>query len=138
MDDAVDPVCRRVTTHPDLITLDAVPVPGKRVKDDLAADLDHHASLVWPGLEEVTVRWRGGYGYVTAWTSEDDGVPVCRLEYLGLDDTWAFALYDPATDTYTDSLLPDGHPEGSPQDALDCAVRLHLTGIADKPIDEDH
>ena len=39
---------------------------GKRVKDDLAADLDHHASLVWPGLEEVTVRWRGGYGYVTA------------------------------------------------------------------------
>jgi hypothetical protein len=36
-------------------------------------------------LEEVTIRWRGGYGYITAWTSEDDGVPVCRLEYLQLD-----------------------------------------------------
>ena len=120
-----------------LITLDVVPVPGKRVKDGLAADLDHHASIVWPGLEEVTVRWRGGFGYVTAYISEDEGVSVCRLEYLGFDDIWGFALYDPATDTYTDSLLPDGHSEGSPQDALDCAVRLHLTGIADKPIDDD-
>ena len=126
-----------MTTPAIMITLDVVPVPSKRVKDDLAADLDHHASIAWPGLEEVTVRWRGGYGYVTAWTSEDEGVPVCRLEYLGLDDVWGFALHDPATDTYTDSLLPDGHPEGNAHDALDCAVRLHLTGIADKPIDED-
>ena len=62
---------------------------------------------------------------------------TCRLEYLGIDDVWGFALYDPAIDTYTDSLLPDGHPEGDPRDALDCAVRLHLTGIADTPIEDD-
>jgi hypothetical protein len=120
-----------------MLTLDVVPVPGERVKDDLAADLDHHASIVWPGLEEVTVRWRGSCGYVTAYIGEDEGVPICRLEYLGLDDTWAFALYDPATDTYTDTVLPDGQPAGSPQDTLDCAVRAHLTGIADQPIDGD-
>lgn len=112
-------------------------IPSKRVKDDLAADLDHHASQAWPGLEEVTIRWRGSHGYVTAWTSEDDGIPVCRLGYLGLDDVYGFALHDPTTNTYTDSLLPDGHPEGSPQDALDCAVRLHLTGIADQPLDDE-
>jgi len=137
MDSAVSQACQHVTTPAIILTLDVVSVPSKPVKDDLAADLDHHASLVWPGLEEVTVRWRGGYGYLTAYISEDEGVPICRLEYLGLDDTWGFALYDPATDTYTDTLLPDGQPAGSPQDALDCAVRLHLTGIADKPIDED-
>jgi hypothetical protein len=137
MDGAVSRACQHVTTPAIMLTLDVVSMPSKRVKDDLAADLDHHASLVWPGLEEVTVRWRGGYGYVTAYISEDEAVPICRLEYLGLDDIWGFALHDPATDTYADSLLPDGHPEGSPQDALDCAVRLHLTDIADKPIDED-
>jgi len=65
------------------------------------------ASIVWPGLEEVTIRWRGSYGYVTAWTSEDDGVPVCRLEYLGVDDVWGFALYDPATDTWDDAAIAD-------------------------------
>lgn len=137
MDSAGPRACQHVTTPAIMLTLNVVPVPSKRVKDDLAADLDHHASLAWPGLEEITVRWRGGYGYVTAWTSEDDGVPVCRLEYLGFDDVWSFALYDPATDTYTDSVLPDGHPEGSPQDALDCAIRLHLAGTADTPTDED-
>jgi hypothetical protein len=137
MDSAVSRACQHVTTPAIMITLDLVPIPSKRVKDDLAADLDHHASLAWPGLEEITVRWRGGYGYVTAYISEDEGVPICRLEYLGLDDTWAFALYDPATDTYTDTLLPDGQPAGNPQDTLDCAVRAHLTGIANQPIDDD-
>jgi hypothetical protein len=137
MDSAASRACQHVTTPAIMLTLNVVSMPSKRVKDDLAADLDHHASLVWPGLEEVTVRWRGGYGYVTAYISEDEGVPICRLQYLGLDDTWAFALYDPATDTYTDTLLPDGKPAGSPQDTLDCAVRIHLTGIADQPIADD-
>jgi hypothetical protein len=33
----------------------------------------------------------------------DERIPLCRIEYLGEDDDWAFALYDPATQTYTDA-----------------------------------
>ena len=28
----------------------------------------------------------------------DEEIRLCRIEYLG-DDDWAFALYDPATET---------------------------------------
>lgn len=89
-----------------------VPLPSKRLKQDIADDLDHHASIHWPQLGEVVVRWRGGYGYVIGYPDTDDGpndkdaIPLCRLGYLGADDTWAFALYDPATDTYQDTVYP--------------------------------
>lgn len=112
-----------------------MPVPNPRLKRDIADDLDHHASQVWPQLGEVTVRWRGGYGYVAGHLDTDDEddegppIPLCRLGYLGLDDEWEFALYDPATDTYRDTALPDGSFTGTPQDALDCACRLHLADI---------
>jgi hypothetical protein len=44
-----------------------------------------------------------------------------------LTTKWEFALYDPATDTYT--ALPDGSYTGTPQDTLDCARQLHLADI---------
>jgi hypothetical protein len=116
-----------------------MPVPSRRLKDDLADDLDHHASIHWPQLGEVTVRWRGGYAYVTGHLDSDSdsdtededgpGIPLCRLGYLGLDEEWEFALYDPATDTYQDSVLSDGTYTGTPQDALDCACHVHLADI---------
>jgi hypothetical protein len=77
------------------------------------------------------VRWRGGCAYVTGHLDTDDtshdepAIPLCRLGYLGLDDEWEFALYDPATDT----ALPDGSFTGTPQDALDCACQIHLADI---------
>lgn len=110
-----------------------VPLPSKRLKQDIADDLDHHASIHWPQLGEVVVRWRGGYGYVIGYPDTDDGpndkdaIPLCRLGYLGADDTWAFALYDPATDTYQDTVLPHGSSTSNPQEALDCACAVHLT-----------
>ena len=120
-----------------------MPVPSLRLKDDTADDLDHHAELHWPQLGEVVVRWRGGYGYVIGYLDtgdqdpddDDPGVPIqlCRLGYLGTDDDWAFALYDPATDTYQDTVLPDGAFTGTPQDALDCACRIHLADISNPP-----
>jgi hypothetical protein len=77
-------------------TLAGVPVPNRRLKEDLADDLDHHAELNWPQLGEVVVRWRGGYGYVIGHLDTDDeqdtdepGIPLCRLGYLGADDDWA-------------------------------------------------
>lgn len=115
-----------------------MPMPSRRLKDDLADDLDHHASIHWPQLGEVRVRWRGGYAYVTGHLDTDDdtdepAIPLCRLGYLGLDDEWEFALYDPATDTYTDTALPDGSFTGTPQDALDCACQVHLADIPHPP-----
>jgi hypothetical protein len=115
-----------------------MPAPNKRLKQDIADDLDHHASIAWPQLGEVTVRWRGGYGYVIGHLDTDTdldqpGIPLCRLGYLGADDDWAFALYDPATDTYHDTALPDGSPTGTPQDALDYACRVHLADIPNPP-----
>jgi hypothetical protein len=42
-----------------------MPVPPKRLKDLIEGTVDHHASQAWPALEEVTIRWRGSYGYLT-------------------------------------------------------------------------
>ena len=37
------------------------------------------------------------------------------------DEDWGFALYDPATETYTPAMLRTGHPS----DALDTAAIIH-------------
>jgi hypothetical protein len=116
-----------------------MPLPSRRLKQDIADDLDHHASLHWPQLGEVVVRWRGGYGYVIGHPhitdhepDDTDAIPLCRLGYLGADHTWAFALYDPATDTYQDTVLPSGGSTGTPQEALDCACAVHLTNTPNR------
>jgi hypothetical protein len=119
-------------------TLAGMPMPSRRLKDDLADDLDHHASIHWPQLGEVRVRWRGGYAYLTGHLDTDNdtdepAIPLCRLGYLGIDDEWEFALYHPATHTYIDTALPDGSFTGTPQDALDCACQTHLADIPIPP-----
>jgi hypothetical protein len=47
----------------------------------------------------------GSFGYLIAWAGEgddnDEQIPLGRIEYLGDDEDWDFALYDPATQTYT-------------------------------------
>ncbi|WP_239313847.1 hypothetical protein [Frankia sp. Cj3] len=52
----------------------------------------------------------------------DEQIRLCRIEYLG-DDTWAFAIYDPAGETYTDARLATG----TATDAYDTAALVHLT-----------
>jgi hypothetical protein len=106
--------------------MEPMPVPSARLKILTEGRLDHHASQRWPQLEEVTISWRGGYGYVSAYLSEDDAIPVCRLRYLGSDTDWGFALYLASSDNYQDTLLPDGSPIGTPAQALDCALGLYL------------
>lgn len=108
-----------------------MPVPSKRLKDLIEGTVDHHASLTCPDLQEVTIGWRGSFGYLTAWAGEgddnDEQIPLCRIQYLGDDDHWGFAIYDPATDTYTDTILRTGEHAGHPADALDTAAIVHLT-----------
>jgi hypothetical protein len=40
-----------------------------------------------------------------------------------------FAIYLASRDGYQDSVLPDGNPVGTTQDALDCAGDLYLTNL---------
>ena len=107
-------------------TMTSMPVPSARLEAFLEGHLDFHASQRWPQLEEVTISWRGSYGYVSAYLTEDEAIPVCRLRYLGSDTGWGFALYQASSERYDDTLLPDGSPSGTPEQALDCALGLYL------------
>ena len=50
----------------------AMPVPSRQLKDLIEGTVDHHASTAFPGLQEVTIRWRGSCGYLTARGDDDD------------------------------------------------------------------
>ena len=91
-----------------------MPVPGKKLKDRVADALDGHAYTRWPQLEEITTTWRGSYGYLTAWLTATESIPLCRIHYLGDPDDWAFALYQASTETSTDGRLPTGAFTGTP------------------------
>ena len=79
---------------------------------------DHRAALthLHPELQEITIRWRGSFGYMDAWVGQggddDEKIPLCRIEYLGGDD-WAFAIYDPAAEEYDDAILKTGSRFGT-------------------------
>ncbi len=109
-----------------------MPVPSRRLKDLIEGTVDHHASQRWPALEEVTISWRGSYGYLTGYLSEDDDdqIKLCRIGYLGGEDDWTFAIYQASSDTYTQSVLLNGQPTGHPNDALDTACTLYLADTA--------
>jgi len=112
-----------------------MPVPSRRLKDLIEGTDDHNASQHWPALEEVTITWRGGYGYLTGYLSDDDDdqIKLCRIQYLGLDDDWAFAIWQASADSYTGALLLTGQPTGHPSQALDTACTLHLTDTSEPP-----
>jgi hypothetical protein len=103
-----------------------MPVPPKQLKTRVEGTVDHHASQRWPRLEEVTIRWRGSYGYLTGHLPDED-IPLARIGYLGDPDEWAFAIYQASSDTYQESVLLNGQPTGTPNQALDCACTLYLT-----------
>jgi hypothetical protein len=110
-----------------------MPVPSRRLKELIEGTVDHHASQRWPALEEVAIRWRGSYGYLTGYLSEDDDDPIklCRIQYLGDPDAWAFAIWQASSDSYTDAVLLDGSFTGHPNQALDTACTLYLPDTGD-------
>ncbi len=112
-----------------------MPVPSRRLKELIEGTVDHHASQRWPVLEEVTIRWRGSYGYLTGYLSEsdDDTIRLCRIQYLGDDNEWAFAIWQASTETYADAVLLDGQPTGHPNQALDTAGTLYLADTGEYP-----
>jgi hypothetical protein len=112
-----------------------MPVPSRRLKELIEGTVDHHASQRWPALEEVTISWRGSYGYLTGYLSEDndDTIKLCRIQYLGDDTEWAFAIWQASSDSYADAVLLDGHRTGHPSQALDTACTLYLASPGDQP-----
>src|SRR5665811_319529 len=96
-----------------------MPVPSRRLKDLIAGALDHHASQRWPTLAEVTVGWRGSYGYLTGYLSDsddDDQIKLGRIQYLGTPTTGPSRSGEPApTPTPTPSSWTDNPPETRPK-----------------------
>ncbi len=101
-----------------------MPVPSRRLKELIEGTVDHHASQRWPALEEVTISWRGSYGYLS--DDDDDTIKLCRIQYLGDPDDWAFAIWQASSGSYADAVLLDGQPAGHPSQALDTACTLYL------------
>jgi len=103
-------------------TLENMPLPSRRLKELTEGTVDHHASLTHPDLQEITIRWRGSFVCLDAWAGDgddsDERTPLRRIEYPGDDDDWAFAIYDPATETYPDALLRTEHPDRPPERRL--------------------
>jgi hypothetical protein len=64
-----------------------MPIPPRPLKELVEGTLDHYASQAWPQLEEVTIRWRGSYGYLRAWwpiewCSSSPGWVISRTQVL--------------------------------------------------------
>jgi hypothetical protein len=100
--------------------------PPASTKNSLAYRLRQHARTRWPALAGVKVRFRGAFAYIDGHATDGTTLKLCRLRYSGSASTWGFALYRASHDDYQDSLLPNGMPAGSPEQALDCACGLYL------------
>ncbi|MDQ3502716.1 MAG: hypothetical protein M3486_03715 [Actinomycetota bacterium] len=86
-----------------------------------------HAAQNWPQLT-LHVRFRGAFAYIDGHVGDDEPFPLCRLRYGGSASIWGFALYLYSSAKYEDQILPTGGFAGSPEDALDCACNLYLSG----------
>jgi hypothetical protein len=100
--------------------------PPTSTKTNLRQRVITHTAARWPGLRGVDVRYRGRFAYLDAVLPDGTIQPLCRLRYGGSAHQWGFAIYRASHDDYQDSILPTGHPVGTPQEALDCACGLYL------------
>jgi hypothetical protein len=98
-------------------------------KVSLQQRLTQHAKDRRPSLPGIEVRYRAGFAYVDAELPDGDRIPLMRLRYQRSAHLWGFAIYLASRDGYQDSVLPDGQPVGTAEDALDCAGGLYLTDL---------
>ena len=110
--------------HDELVV--AIP---ESTKVSLQQRLTRHAEARWPALAGIEVRYRAGFAYVDADLPDGDRIPLMRLRYQHSAHLWGFAIYLASRDGYQDSVLPNGLPIGTAQDALDCAGGLYLTDL---------
>lgn len=95
-------------------------------KISLGQRLRARARERWPQLANIHIRHRGQFAYITGELADGTNLPLFRLRYTGSATTWGFAIYRASHNDYEPSILPSGHPAGTPQQALDCACGLYL------------
>ena len=103
--------------------------PPESMQHHLRHRLTQHVRARWPQLSGVNVRFGAGFAYIDADLPDGDRIPLMRLRYQRSAHLWGFAIYLASHDGYQDSVLPDGSPVGTAQDALDCAGDLYLTNL---------
>jgi hypothetical protein len=102
-------------------------------RNSITLRLLDHAERHWPQLTRVQVTYRGAFGYVTGVLRDGEHIPLCRLRYGGSAHSFGFAIYSAASNRYQDAVLRTGLPTGTPQEALDTACTVHLTGLGHEP-----
>lgn len=95
-------------------------------KTSLQQRLTARARQRWPQLNQVQLRFRGGFAYIDAVTSDSEVIRLCRLRYAGYANMWGFAIYRASHNDYQDSALPSGLGGGTAEEALDTACGLYL------------
>ncbi|HET9647917.1 MAG TPA: hypothetical protein VFP34_06760 [Microlunatus sp.] len=102
-----------------------MPTIPDSTKNSVTSRLATRARERWPQIEQVKVRFKGGYGYVDA-VVDGEVWKLCRLKYAGYANSWGFAIYRASHEDYQPSWLPTGTPSGTVEDALDTACGLYL------------
>ena len=88
----------------------AIPDNTRRL---LARRLDLHRQQRWPTLDELSVRYRGDFVYLTTTSLTGEPMPLCRLTYRRNAERWGFAIYLASRDAYENSILPTGTLAGT-------------------------
>jgi hypothetical protein len=112
-----------------------MPAIPESTRSSIILRLLDHAENNWPQLTKVQARYRGPFAYITGVLPGGQAIPLCRLRYGGSAHSFGFAIYSAAHDRYEDAVLRTGLPAGTPQEALDTACAVHLTGLGHEPGD---
>jgi hypothetical protein len=110
-----------------------MPAIPESTRRSIIVRLLDHAESNWPQLAKVQATYRGSFAYITGMLPGGEQIPLFRLRYGGSAHSFGFAIYSPTHDRYQDAILLTGLPIGSPQDALDTACTVHLTGLSHEP-----
>jgi hypothetical protein len=110
-----------------------MPAIPESTRSSIIVRLLDHAEKNWPQLVKVRARYHGSFAYITGVLRDGEQIPLFRLRYGGSAHSFGFAIYSPARDRYEDAVLLTGLPIGSPQEALDTACTVHLTGLGHEP-----
>jgi hypothetical protein len=110
-----------------------MPAISQPTRSSITLRLLDHAGKHWPQLKKVQITCRASFACVTGVLRDGEQVPLFRLRYGGSAHSFGFAIYSAARDRYEDALLLTGTPAGTPQEALDTACTIHLTGLGHEP-----